>query len=112
VFFRAASERSVPEPISVLRRSSKSERRSCPSPLANHGRIAQVFAAPARARATRSARQPAAGRADEAATAASRLIAMQPDFHLSSFRHFASGFARKDMIDWLSSGIRKAGLPE
>jgi adenylate cyclase len=53
-----------------------------------------------------------AGRAHEAATAASRLLAMQPDFHLSSFRQFASGFCRKDMIDWLSAGIRQAGLPE
>jgi adenylate cyclase len=53
-----------------------------------------------------------AGRADEAATAASRLIAMQPEFHLSSFRRFASGFCRKDMLDWLTAGILKAGLPE
>jgi hypothetical protein len=37
---------------------------------------------------------------------------MQPDFQLSSFRQFASRFAYKDMIDWLSAGIRKAGLPE
>jgi adenylate cyclase len=53
-----------------------------------------------------------AGRTDEAATAASRLLAMQPDFQLSSFRHFASGFCRKDVLDWVSAGIRKAGLPE
>jgi len=53
-----------------------------------------------------------AGRAEEAATAASRLIAMQPNFRLSAFRHFASGFCRKDMLDWLSAGIMKAGLPE
>jgi adenylate cyclase len=53
-----------------------------------------------------------AGRADEAATAASRLIAMQPDFRVASFRHFALGFCRKDMIDWLGAGILKAGLPE
>ncbi len=53
-----------------------------------------------------------AGRADEAATAASRLLAMQPDFLVSSFRRFTSGFARKDVLDWLSAGIRKAGLPE
>jgi adenylate cyclase len=53
-----------------------------------------------------------AGRADEAATAASRLIAMQPDFRVASFRQFASGFCRKDMIDWLGAGTLKAGLPE
>lgn len=53
-----------------------------------------------------------AGRADEAATAASRLLALQPDFRVASFRHFGSGFCRKDVLDWLSTGIRKAGLPE
>jgi adenylate cyclase len=53
-----------------------------------------------------------AGRADEAATAASRLIALEPDFRVASFRRFGSGFCRKDVLDWLSDGIRKAGLPE
>jgi adenylate cyclase len=53
-----------------------------------------------------------AGRADEAATAASRLLATQPDFNVSSFRRFGSGFCRKDVLDWLSAGILKAGLPE
>jgi TolB-like protein/class 3 adenylate cyclase/Tfp pilus assembly protein PilF len=53
-----------------------------------------------------------AGRPEEAATAASRLIAMQPDFRVAPFRQFASGFCRKDMIDWLSAGLLKAGLPE
>jgi Flp pilus assembly protein TadD len=53
-----------------------------------------------------------AGRADEAVTAASRLLALQPEFHIASFRHFTSGFARKDVLDWLSAGMQKAGLPE
>ena len=53
-----------------------------------------------------------AGRTDEAATAASRMLAMQPHFRVASFRHFASGFCRKDVLDWISAGIRKAGLPE
>jgi adenylate cyclase len=53
-----------------------------------------------------------AGRTDEATTAASRLLAMQPHFRVASFRHFASGFCRKDVLDWISAGILKAGLPE
>jgi adenylate cyclase len=53
-----------------------------------------------------------AGRADEAATAASRLLAMQPAFRVAPFRRFASGFCRKDMLDWLTAGLLKAGLPE
>jgi TolB-like protein/Tfp pilus assembly protein PilF len=53
-----------------------------------------------------------AGRDDEARTAASRLLALQPDFRVTSFRHFGSGFCRKDVLDWISAGIRKAGLPE
>jgi hypothetical protein len=54
----------------------------------------------------------ASRRGAEAATAASRLLALQPDFRVSSFHRFGSGFARKDVPDWLSAGILKAGLPE
>ena len=53
-----------------------------------------------------------AGRDEEARTAASRLLALQPGFTISSFRRFASGFCRKDVLDWVSSGMQKAGAPE
>jgi hypothetical protein len=36
----------------------------------------------------------------------SRTFAFRP------FRRFGSGFARKDVLGWLSAGILKAGLPE
>ena len=53
-----------------------------------------------------------AGRDDEARTAVGRLRALQPDFQIASFRRFGSGFCRKDVLDWLSAGIRKTGLLE
>ncbi len=53
-----------------------------------------------------------AGRDEEARTAMSRLLALQPGFTISSYLRFASGFCRKDLLDWVTSGMQKAGAPE
>jgi adenylate cyclase len=53
-----------------------------------------------------------AGREDEARLVAGRLLALEPNFRLRPFIAGFSPFLLKDLIDSLSAGLRKAGLPE
>jgi adenylate cyclase len=52
-----------------------------------------------------------AGRDEEARSVASRLLALEPSFRVRPFVSFFS-FIHKDLIDALSAGLQKAGLPE
>jgi TolB-like protein/Tfp pilus assembly protein PilF len=53
-----------------------------------------------------------AGREEEAKLVAGRLLALEPNFRLLPFRGAFSPFLHKDLMDSLSAGLRKAGLPE
>jgi adenylate cyclase len=53
-----------------------------------------------------------AGREDEARLVAGRLLALEPNFGLRPFIAGFSPFLHKELIDSLSAGLRKAGLPE
>jgi len=53
-----------------------------------------------------------AGRDEEARSVASRLLELEPDFHVRSFLGFMSGFFHASAAGPLSAGLRKVGLPE
>jgi TolB-like protein/class 3 adenylate cyclase len=53
-----------------------------------------------------------AGRDEEAKSVASRLLELEPNFHVQSFLGFMSGFFHPAAADPLSAGLRKVGLPE
>ena len=53
-----------------------------------------------------------ASRDEEARSAASRLLELEPNFHVRPFLGFMSGFFHKGAADPLSAGLRKVGLPE
>jgi adenylate cyclase len=53
-----------------------------------------------------------AGRDEEARSVASRLLELEPNFHVRPFLGFMSGFFHKSVAEPLSSGLRKVGLPE
>ena len=52
-----------------------------------------------------------AGRLDEARLVASRLLALDPNFRVEPFKAGFSHF-QTDLIESVSAGLRKAGLPE
>jgi adenylate cyclase len=53
-----------------------------------------------------------AGRTDEANLVARRLLELEPTFRITPLMKRLSAFARPDIVDGLTEGLRKAGLPE
>jgi adenylate cyclase len=53
-----------------------------------------------------------AGRTEEAKAVAGRLLALQPNFTITSFLAHVLSIMREELIQALSSGLRTAGLPE
>src|SRR5271165_6708653 len=53
-----------------------------------------------------------AGRTEEARAVAGRLLALQPNFTVTSFLSRALSFMREELVQAVSSGLRTAGLPE
>jgi adenylate cyclase len=53
-----------------------------------------------------------AGRSEEAKSNAQRLLELEPSFRIKPAAAMFSGFARPELVNALSEGLRKAGLPE
>ncbi len=53
-----------------------------------------------------------AGRSEEAKTIGQRLLELEPGFRIQPFVAFVDAFMRTELVNELTEGLRKAGLPE
>jgi tetratricopeptide (TPR) repeat protein len=53
-----------------------------------------------------------AGRIDESKSIARRLMELEPGFRIQPIAAFVGGFARRELVNELTAGLRQAGLPE